>query len=246
MEEILTLRMRISNKLPRGEGSITSPVVKWPLVKLKFRQWQISFLLNILRCYAKTFKTVCCNCLCNCCKQGDHILNKRNSIWNKILLIFIINNLVALSFHILTPTLPKVYLISWLFIGYSRISRHDVYYYINSDKSVCRKYSGSPKRGILIVSLILISVAIFGYSKSNTVSAPYMLLAATWNWVGAYNCRQHHCSRITPEDKLGRGIGIFGIGSSLASAIALILRLVVDTFSFTVFQISSGLAIWVA
>ena len=48
-----------------------------------------------------------------------------------------------------------------------------------------------------------------------------------------------------PEDKLGRGIGIFGIASSLASAVAPNLGLqIVEAFGFfAMFLISFGLAV---
>lgn len=175
-------------------------------------------------------------------------MNKRNSIWNKnFTTIFIINNLVALSFHILTPTLPK-YTLS---LGFSSDIAGLVVTMFTITSIVIRVFAGNildhrKKRGILIVSLILISVAIFGYSKSNTVSALicFRLLHGI-GWGLTTTANSTIAAESLPEDKLGRGIGIFGIGSSLASAIAPNLGLrIVDTFSFTtVFQISSGLAI---
>lgn len=175
-------------------------------------------------------------------------MDKRNSIWNRnFTTIFIINNLVALSFHILTPTLPK-YTLS---LGFSSDIAGFVFTMFTMTAIVIRVFAGRildyrKKRGILIVSLIIISVSIFGYSQSNTIAALvcFRLLHGI-GWGLTTTANSTIAAESLPKEKLGSGIGIFGIASSLASAIAPNLGLqIAEAFDFSiVFLISSGLAI---
>jgi MFS family permease len=175
-------------------------------------------------------------------------LNKRNTIWNRnFTIIFIVNIFTALSFHILTPTLPK-YTLS---LGFSSDIAGLVVTMFTITAIMIRVFAGRildnrKKRGILIISLILVSVAILGYSKSATVDALIVFrLLHGIGWGLTTTANSTIAAEALPEDKLGRGIGIFGIASSLASAIAPNLGLqLAETFGFFVmFLIAFGLAV---
>jgi MFS family permease len=175
-------------------------------------------------------------------------LNKRNTIWNRnFTTIFIVNIFTALSFHILTPTLPK-YTLS---LGFSSDIAGFVVTMFTITAIIIRVFAGRildnrKKRGILIISLILISAAILGYSKSTTVAALIVFrLLHGIGWGLTTTANSTIAAEALPEDKLGRGIGIFGIASSLASAVAPNLGLqIVEAFGFfAMFLISFGLAV---
>jgi len=175
-------------------------------------------------------------------------LNKRNTIWNRnFTTIFIVNIFTALSFHILTPTLPK-YTLS---LGFSSDIAGMVVTMFTITAIIIRVFAGRildnrKKRGILIISLILISAVILGYSKSATITALIVFrLLHGIGWGLTTTANSTIAAEALPEDKLGRGIGIFGIASSLASAIAPNLGLqLAETFGFFVmFLIAFGLAV---
>jgi len=175
-------------------------------------------------------------------------LNKKNTIWTRnFTTIFIVNNFNALSFHILTPTLPK-YTLS---LGFSSDIAGMIITMFTITSIMIRVFAGRildnrKKRGILIASLILISAAIIGYSRSASVTALiFFRLLHGIGWGLTTTANSTIAAEALPKDKLGRGIGIFGIGSSLASAIAPNLGLqIVENYSFSaMFKISACLAI---
>lgn len=175
-------------------------------------------------------------------------MNKNNTIWNRnFTTIFIINNFTALGFHILTPTLPK-YTLS---LGFSSDIAGLVITMFTITAIMIRVFAGRildnrKKKGILIFSLILISAAVLGYSRSTTITALiFFRLLHGIGWGLTTTANSTIAAESLPVDRLGRGIGIFGIGSSLASAIAPNLGLqIVDAFGFSaMFLISSGLAV---
>ncbi len=175
-------------------------------------------------------------------------MNKGNTIWNRnFTTIFIVNIFTALSFHILTPTLPK-YTLS---LGFSSDIAGLVVTMFTITAIIIRVFAGRildnrKKRGILILSLVLISAAILGYSQSTTVAAliGFRLLHGI-GWGLTTTANSTIAAEALPEDKLGSGIGIFGIASSLASAIAPNLGLqLAESFGFSVmFLIAFGLAV---
>jgi len=171
----------------------------------------------------------------------------KNSIWNRnYTLVFIVNILTAFSFHILTPTIPK-YVVSTgsglelagftatAFTITAIITRPFTGYYVNIKR----------KRVILSSALMIISAAILGYAFSHSAALIIgfrLLHGVGWGMVTTANSTVLVAS--LPEDKIGRGIGLFGIASSLASVFApnLGLQLIESTGYFMMFMISFTLA----
>lgn len=148
---------------------------------------------------------------------------KSTTIWNKTFtVVFIVNILTALSFHILTPTLPKYVLA----LGFSADIAGVVATMFTVTAVTIRMFSGRyldkrKKKNIMILSLIIIAAAILGYSQSTSVGALiFFRLLHGVGWGLTTTANSTIAAEALPEDKLGRGIGLFGIASSLASAIA--------------------------
>lgn len=148
---------------------------------------------------------------------------KTNSIWNRnYTLVFLCNILTAFSFHILTPTIPKYVLAlgggvelagfaATAFSVTAILTRPFVGYYINIKR----------KKVILTAALVIVAFSILGYALSGSVSLLMLfrlLHGVGWGMVTTANSTVLVAS--IGEDQIGRGIGLFGIASSLASVFA--------------------------
>lgn len=148
---------------------------------------------------------------------------ERRSIWNRnYTLVFLCNILTAFSFHILTPTIPKyvlalgggVELAGFAATAFSItaiLTRPFVGYYINIKR----------KKVILTAALGIVAFSILGYALSGGVTLILLfrlLHGVGWGMVTTANSTVLVAS--IGEDQIGRGIGLFGIASSLASVFA--------------------------
>ena len=150
-------------------------------------------------------------------------MNKNNGLWNRnFLLVFLCNVFIAFSFHILTPTLPKyvVHLgggvelagfVTTAFTVTAVITRPFVGYYIGIKS----------RKKMLLASVAIIAAAILGYTFSASVAlvlAFRLLHGIGWGMVTTATSTVLVAS--IPEEQIGRGIGLYGICSSLASVFA--------------------------
>lgn len=171
----------------------------------------------------------------------------KNTIWNRnYTLVFLVNILNAFSFHILAPTIPKYV----VFIGSgvetagfaataftitAILTRPFAGYYVNIKR----------KKTILSAALAVISVSILGYAFCHHI-VPILLFrllhGVGWGMVTTSSSTVAVAS--LPEEKIGSGIGLFGIASSLASVFApnLGLQLIALSNYSTMFLISFALA----
>ena len=172
---------------------------------------------------------------------------ERKSIWNRnYTLVFLCNILTAFSFHILTPTIPKyvlalgggVELAGFAATAFSItaiLTRPFVGYYINIKR----------KKVILTAALVIVACSILGYALSGSVEMILLfrlLHGVGWGMVTTANSTVLVAS--IGEDQIGRGIGLFGIASSLASVFApnLGLQLIQGVGYRWMFMISFALA----
>ena len=173
---------------------------------------------------------------------------ERKSIWNRnYTLVFLCNILTAFSFHILTPTIPKyvlalgggVELAGFAATAFSItaiLTRPFVGYYINIKR----------KKVILTAALVIVACSILGYALSGSVEMILLfrlLHGVGWGMVTTANSTVLVAS--IGEDQIGRGIGLFGIASSLASVFApnLGLQLIQGVGYRWMFMISFALAV---
>ena len=173
---------------------------------------------------------------------------ERKSIWNRnYTLVFLCNILTAFSFHILTPTIPKyvlalgggVELAGFAATAFSItaiLTRPFVGYYINIKR----------KKVILTAALVIVACSILGYALSGSVEMILLfrlLHGVGWGMVTTANSTVLVAS--IGEDQIGRGIGLFGIASSLASVFApnLGLQLIQGVGYRWMFLISFALAV---
>lgn len=148
---------------------------------------------------------------------------KKNSMWNRnFILVFLCNLLIAFSFHILTPTLPKYVvamggsvemagLVATAFTVTSVITRPFAGYYIGIKS----------RKKILMVSVSIIAAAILGYmfSPSVAIMMAFRLLHGI-GWGMATTATSTVLVASILEEQIGRAIGLYGICSSLASVFA--------------------------
>lgn len=148
---------------------------------------------------------------------------KKNSMWNRnFILVFLCNLLIAFSFHILTPTLPKYVvamggsvemagLVATAFTVTSVITRPFAGYYIGIKS----------RKKILMASVSIIAAAILGYmfSPSVAIMMAFRLLHGI-GWGMATTATSTVLVASILEEQIGRAIGLYGICSSLASVFA--------------------------
>lgn len=145
------------------------------------------------------------------------------SIWNRTFTtVFIVNVLTALSFHILTPTLPK-YTLS---LGFSADIAGLVSTMFTVSAIIIRPFSGRlldkrKKKNLLFLSLVIISVSILGYSRSTSIAwLIFFRLLHGVGWGITTVANSTIATNSLPKEKIGSGLGVFGVASSLASAVA--------------------------
>ena len=148
----------------------------------------------------------------------------QSKIWNKnFIIVFVVNVLTAFSYHILSPTLPK-YVIS---LGHKSDIAGVVATLFTITAILTRPVIGElldskeKRKNYLMLSLAIIAVSIFGYAYSSNIRLIMMfrlLHGIGWGITTTASCTIAAAS--LPDDKLGRGIGIFGIASSFANVIA--------------------------
>ncbi len=171
----------------------------------------------------------------------------KKTIWSRnYTLVFLVNILNAFSFHILAPTIPK-YVVSigngveiagfaaTAFTVMAILTRPFAGYYVNIRR----------KKIVLCTALFIISVSILGYVLSWHIGAILffrLLHGVGWGMVTTSSSTVAVAS--LPEEKIGSGIGLFGIASSLASVFAPNLGLqLVEMSNYTaMFLISFALA----
>lgn len=172
---------------------------------------------------------------------------KNNRMWNRnFILVFLCNVFIAFSFHILTPTLPKYVvalgggvetagLVATAFTVTAVITRPFVGYYIDMKS----------RKKILLASVVIIAAAILGYMFSASVAAmmAFRLLHGI-GWGMATTATSTVLVASIPEEQIGRGIGLYGICSSLASVFApnLGLQLSAGLGYFRMFLVAFALA----
>lgn len=171
----------------------------------------------------------------------------KNTIWNRnYTLVFLVNVMTAFSFHILTPTIPKYVLFlgsgveiagfaATAFTVTAILTRPLTGYYINTK---CKK-------AILAGSLVIISISILGYAFfGHIVPLIFFRLLHGMGWGMVTTANSTVMVASLPENKIGRGVGLFGIASSLASVFApnLGLQLIEHMGYFRMFLISFALA----
>ncbi len=147
----------------------------------------------------------------------------KNSIWNRnYSLVFLVNLFNAFSFHILTPTIPKYVVsigngaaiagfVATAFTVTAILTRPIAGYYINLKK----------KTVILMAALGIIALSILGYAFSSQLGLIVLfrlLHGIGWGMVTTASSTVAVAS--LPLEKMGRGIGLFGIASSIASVFA--------------------------
>lgn len=174
-------------------------------------------------------------------------MNKK-SIWNKnYIFVLIINILTAFSFHILTPTIPKYVIsigngaaiagfVSTAFTITSILTRPVAGYYVDTKR----------KKNVLFLAMVIISISIFGYAMSHNVALIiFFRLLHGIGWGMATTATSTVAVTSLPEDMIGRGLGLFGIASSLASVFApnLGLHLIESVGYFSMFMIAFSLAV---
>lgn len=161
-------------------------------------------------------------------------------------MVFIVNILTAFSFHILTPSIPK-YVVSigsgleiagfcaTAFTIAAIITRPFAGYYIDIK---CKKK-------ILLASMAVITLSILGYALSHHVALIILFrLMHGVGWGMTTTANSSIMVASLPEGRIGRGVGLFGIASSLASVFApnLGLQLIEYFGYFAMFMIAFLLA----
>lgn len=150
-------------------------------------------------------------------KQMAATSGRRNFI-----LIFVINLLVSVSFHILNPTLPKYVValgmttavagvVSTAFVVTSLIVR-----------PFAGRWSGTCDLRLLMdIGLGCLLVAIIGYAFSQNITMLILCrLIHGLGWGIATTIAATIAAASLPEKKLGSGIGIFGLASCISNAVA--------------------------
>lgn len=149
-------------------------------------------------------------------------MKKRNGRQTDFALIFTINLMVAVSYHILNPTLPK-YVVS-LGMTTSAAGLVSTFFVITS--VLIRPFSGRlmgiyKLKRLLSFGLICLLMAELGYGFSQGI--PMLLcsrLLHGFAWGITTTATATIAALSLPENKLGSGIGIFGLGSCISNAIA--------------------------
>ena len=151
-------------------------------------------------------------------------------------LIFVINLMVAVSFHILNPTLPKYVVSLGMTTGMAGLV--STFFVISS--LIVRPFSGrmmtqcSLKR-LLTFGLVCLLVSEAGYGLSGNVSMLLVFrLIHGFAWGITTTATATIAAQTLPEDKMASGIGIFGLGSCISNAISPNLGLwLIEGGSFT-------------
>ena len=132
-------------------------------------------------------------------------------------LIFVINLMVAVSFHILNPTLPKYVVSLGMTTGMAGLV--STFFVISS--LIVRPFSGrmmtqcSLKR-LLTFGLVCLLVSEVGYGLSGNVSMLLVFrLIHGFAWGITTTATATIAAQTLPEDKMASGIGIFGLGSCI-------------------------------
>ena len=148
---------------------------------------------------------------------------KEKSIWTRnFILILFINFSISVGFQMLTPTLPKYY----LSLGFSSGAAGVIYGVFVVTSLLIRPFSGKlcddfNMRRILQGSLLLIAVAVFGYSFSkNVVLLILFRLIHGLGWGLVTTASSTIAVVSLPEKRVGEGIGVFGLGSVMSTAVA--------------------------
>lgn len=169
---------------------------------------------------------------------------QQRRLWNRnFILIFITNITTSISFQMMNTTLAK-YTVS-LGLSVSIMGFVSTSFVITS--LAIRPYAGrlcdyKNKKKILLISLILIAVAILGYSQSHSLGyLIFFRLIHGLGWGLVTTVSSTIATVSLPEEKIGHGIGIFALASVISTAIAPNLGLwLIDHSSYTIMFMSAA------
>jgi MFS family permease len=147
----------------------------------------------------------------------------KRTIWNKsFIMIFAINIMTATSFYLLVPTLPKYALTLHLS---STMAGMTLTVFVLASTAV-RPFTGHLSdtvnlRLLVAVSLAVIALSILGYAVFASVAALMIFrVIQGLGWGLVTTATGTYASHALPDEKIGQGIGIFGLASVIASAAA--------------------------
>lgn len=136
--------------------------------------------------------------------------------------IFSVNLLNAIGFHVLTPILPK-YVVS---LGYSGAAAGMIGTAFTLTAIMIRCFAGvfsneKRQKSMLIAALLIIAVAASGYAFTGSLPllAAFRLLHGI-GWGVATTLTAAAAVRSLPPDKVGSGLGLFGLASVAGQALA--------------------------
>ena len=172
----------------------------------------------------------------------------KESVWSvPFIMIFAVNVLNAMGFHILTPILP-MYAVD-LDLGNSVAGMLGTMFAITSIASRLAltriSLAGRYRKGILL-GLGLIAVSMFGFSISRTAAMLYFFrLVQGVGWGVCTVGLATLAALALPKSRIGAGIGMFGLGSVFGQALApnLGLTLVEQVGYANTFRIATGLLV---
>jgi MFS family permease len=147
----------------------------------------------------------------------------KKTIWNRdFILVFIINVFTAVGFQMLAPTLPAFVIDS----GYSKALAGIITAVFVVSALLIRPASGYlcdtlKTQRLLLASLVLIALAVAGYSLSHSVGLliAFRLLHG-FGWGITTTASSTLAAEALPVEMLGEGIGIFGLATVVSSAVA--------------------------
>ncbi len=159
--------------------------------------------------------------------------------------VFAVNVFNSIGFHILTPILPA-YAVE-LQLGNSVAGMLGTMFAITSIASriaLSQINLVGRYRKAIVLALALIAISLFGFSISTTVTMLYLFRLIQGIGWGVCTAALATLAALTlPSDKIGAGIGIFGLGSVFGQALAPNLGLIlVEKIGYsTTFRISMGM-----
>lgn len=172
----------------------------------------------------------------------------KKTIWNRdFILVFIINIFTAVAFHMLAPTLPKYVIAAGFTASMAGFVTSAFVISALAIRPIAGYLCDSMKtQRLLMGSLLLIALAIVGYSQSHSVG---MLIACRLlhglGWGITTTASSTLAADTLPEDMLGQGIGIFGLATVISTAVAPNLGLfLAEKSSYTaLFLVAAGFAL---
>ena len=155
-------------------------------------------------------------------RERDRDMNQEK-LWNKhYILVLLVNTLHAFSFYLIATILSK-YLVG---IGTTVSMAGFIVGLISLTSLICRPFSGMMADRLNNVTLLKWSTVFMGIGLIGfiiTTNVPLLIFFRIINGVGfalAGTCQIALASHYIPKDKMGEGIGYFGLGMVIGSAVA--------------------------